>query len=98
MNDYKKFIDELLTLPNDQLSAVGAALKEKIDLRIQNGLLQEHLWKVVRAVGRLLDDKFSEGDEAVRNQLWRDMHRSVDKAREYLENIQGRGSHTEAGE
>lgn len=70
-----------------ELKAIGEETKKRIDLRIKNSRLTEHLWELVHAVGRLLDDKYSEGDEKVRNQLWRDMHRTADNAREYLHSL-----------
>jgi hypothetical protein len=70
-----------------ELKAIGEETKLRISLHIKNEVLIQHLWRLVRAVGRLLDDKYSEGDEKVRNQLWRDMHRTADNAREYLQDL-----------
>lgn len=77
--DITKFSDE-------ELQAISAETKLRIHLQAKNSNLRDHLWALVYAVGRLLDDKYSEGDEKVRNQLWTDMHRTGDKAREYLQN------------
>lgn len=78
--DITKFSDE-------ELKAIGEETKLRIALHAKNEILTAHLWKLVRAVGRLLDDKYSEGDEAVRNQLWKDMHRAAGNAREYLHSL-----------
>lgn len=85
--DITKFSDE-------ELQAIAAETKLRIHLQAKNSNLRDHLWALVHAVGRLLDDKYSEGDEKVRNQLWTDMHRTGDKAREYLQNSEP----TEPGE
>lgn len=76
--DITKFSDE-------ELQAISAETKLRIHLQAKNENLRDHLWKLVKAVGRLLDDKYSEGDEAMRQKLWTDMHNTADNAREYLQ-------------
>src|SRR5690348_17261814 len=71
----KEIIDKLL-------GAKISGLDDKLKVRAQNHNLRNHLWALVHAVGRLLDDKYPEGDAAVRNQLWTAMHRTGDEARE----------------
>lgn len=79
--------EEMIKLSDEQLQQHADEIRNRIDLRIQNIALKEHLWELVRAVGRLLDDKYSEGDAAVRQELWTAMHRTGDEAREYLQYI-----------
>lgn len=78
---------KITALSEEALDDQIEMLKEKIKLRTQNEFLQNHLWELVHAVGRLLDDKYTEGDEAVRKHLWTAMHHTGDKAREYLQLI-----------
>lgn len=42
------------------------------------------MWRLIHAQSRMLD-KWADGDEAVKQQLWRDLHKAGDEAREALE-------------
>ena len=75
---------KITDMSDEQLNDLASCLREKLKLRAKNEDLTNHLWAVVRAVGRLLDDKYTEGDEAVRKGLWTALHRTADEAREYL--------------
>jgi hypothetical protein len=81
---------DVTKLSEKELEYLSDQFKEKISLHAKNANLRQHLWALVHAVGRLLDDKYSEGDAAVRNQLWKDMHNTGDAAREYLQDIESK--------
>ena len=83
----KEEIEKLIHLSDEELEIKANEIKERLKVRTEKCNLQIHLWELVKAVGRLLDDKYSEGDEAVRNELWSKMHRTADKAREYLHQL-----------
>ena len=82
-----KEVEVITNLTNEELQENINKIKYRIKLHAENENLKQYLWNLVHAVGRLLDDKYSEGDELVRNELWRAMHRSGDQAREYLQNL-----------
>lgn len=46
--------------------------------------IADALWAYVRAAGRMRD-RWSEGDQKVKDQLWKDLHSLEDKARGLLE-------------
>lgn len=78
-------LDFITKLTDDEVKQLSSILQDKISLRIDNEALRKHLWELVKAVGRLLDDKYTEGDSLVRQELWTAMHRTGDKAREFLQ-------------
>lgn len=78
---------DITKLSDSELQELSSVYGRNVQLSGQNECLRDNLWALVRAVGRLLDDKYSEGDEKVRNQLWKDMHTTADKARSYLEDL-----------
>lgn len=57
-------------------------------MRMKNNLTttkDKMTWQLIYAVGRLLDDKYTEGDVKTRNALWKDMHRKNDLLRKLLQ-------------
>lgn len=56
------------------------------ELEKQNKQLKQQLWLLVLAQGRMLD-KYSEGDDTVKQKLWTNLHSAGIQAREYLESI-----------
>jgi hypothetical protein len=53
---------------------------------IENQKLRASLWEMVIAAGRMLDN-WSEGDEAVKKELWGELHSKGAEARELLESL-----------
>jgi hypothetical protein len=81
-------MEDITKLSDEQLSKLICETEARVKLRIEKCALQQYLWDLVHAVGRLLDDKYSDGDELTRQNLWSDMHKTADLAREYLQNIE----------
>lgn len=80
-------MEDVIKLSDKQLQQQIIETEARLRLRAQNHNLKGCLWGLIHAVGRLLDDKYTEGDAAVRKEAWTAMHRAADEAREYLENI-----------
>lgn len=81
-------MEDITKLSEEQLQQKSSELAYRIRLHAANQNLKDALWALIHAVGRLLDDKYSEGDAAVRKQLWTAMHRTADEAREYLQKME----------
>jgi hypothetical protein len=86
---------DLIGLTDKQLEERIAETELRVKLHAKNHNLIDHLWRLVRATGRLLDDKYAEGDAAVRKELWTAMHRISDEAREYLQSLENNNELTE---
>lgn len=52
----------------------------------ENLKFKEHLWALIYAQGRMID-RWSDGDDAVKKELWGELHSKGAQAREYLESI-----------
>lgn len=52
----------------------------------ENKQLKELLWRVVKAQGRM-QDRWAEGDDAVKKEIWQNLHNEGMAAREFLDSI-----------
>lgn len=77
-------VEQLSVMSDDELREVVKKCDTNISLHIKNNLFRRALRSYVVAQGRMLN-RWSEGDDRVKADLWKDLHACEHLAREVLE-------------